>query len=109
MRRTLYAVVGGVVGALLELLGDIATDWLRARAFETIVISWTWLAGFIIAGGLLGFWLGADVTAPEQRHRDGVVVTRLKAMWSRFTLKGQRASVSDVTAVGSTIEIDTRK
>lgn len=109
-------LVGGVVGFVMGVLGNLVAAWIQHELLqdvftpERVVI----ILGLTIVGLLLAFLIDkrqqnsvgqSTVAAPL----DGIELSRTRMWWSRFKSRGRGIRVQDVSAVGSTLDIDTRE
>ena len=79
--RTLYTVTGLIVGAVVNLLINLLAAVIQEKGFINQLTSqpiW-WLIGLILAGLLIGYWLGVlnekSATAPSH---SGIEARNLK-------------------------------
>jgi hypothetical protein len=118
MPRSVYAIIGLFVGAIVDLLINLLAAAIGKRAFDgqsssSAVI---WLAAAAVVGLLVGYWLGGPFqvppVAPAQAgaavQSDGVMITRLRALFSYAELQGRGVSLSDILLIGSRIKINTK-
>ena len=118
MPRPAYAIIGMIVGAIVDLLVNLLAAAIQQRAFlgQFSASSLVWLVILAVAGLLLGYWLGGPVlvpaSAPAQtapsKTTTGVHITRFRALLSYGQLRGKGITLSDILLVGSRLDIDTR-
>jgi hypothetical protein len=118
--RSVYAIVGLFVGALVSLLLSFLSAIIRQQTFFTQFSnnpdSIIWLIILIVAGLLIGYWLGgpvkvpATVTSTSEKLPTGksVTITRFRALLSYGKLRGQGIHLSDILIIGSRLDIDTK-
>jgi len=121
--RTIYAFVGMLIGALIDLAINLLAGVIQQRPFGVQLSShgMGWLIGLIVTGLLLGVWLGAPVrvqprantatpTLPAHRHAgQPMTLTRLRALLSYGRLRGQGIALADILLIGSVLDIDARE
>jgi len=110
-------MLGAIVGAVVDLLINLLAAGIQRHAFaQQFSIQAVWvLAGLVLVGLLLGYWLGKPLHLPtsspsptvDRGQPDTITITRLQALWSHNKLKGRGIHLSDVFFIGSTNEIDT--
>jgi hypothetical protein len=116
--RSLYAIAGLIIGAVVDLLINLLAAALQQQAFADQFSrqSIWWLAAFIVGGLLVGYWLsGPSRVSPPGSSQpvlagsaQTVTLTRLQALLSYVKLRGKGISLVDILSVGSHIDIDTR-
>jgi FtsH-binding integral membrane protein len=97
--RFLYAFIGMIVLAGVDLLVSLLAVAIQQQPFAAQLGSTSsivWLIVLIVAGLLLGFWLGGEVRlpAPPSQPTGGerpntITITRLSALLSYGKLSGQ--------------------
>jgi hypothetical protein len=121
--RVIYAFVGVLIGALIDLAINLLAAAIQQRPFGAQLgrQGMGWLIGLIVAGLLLGVWLGATVrlqprantaapTLPTHRRAvQPMTLTRLRALMSYGRLRGQGIALADILLIGSVLDIDTRE
>ena len=121
--RTIYAISGALLGAITDLLINLLAAALQQRAFEEQFSNRAigWLLGLMVLGLVLGLYLGkplefevaekstyAPATAAKQRTTKRIKMTRLRALFSYYQLRGQGIELDDILSIGSVIVIDAR-
>jgi hypothetical protein len=121
--RPLYAFVGALLGAIIDLIVNLLAGAIQQRPWGDQVLrhGMGWLIGLIVGGLLLGLWLGARVhlqpddsratsqASPQHRVTQPITMTRLRALLSYGRLRGQGIALADIMLCGSVLDIDTRK
>lgn len=133
--RTIYAIVGAVVGIGVDLAVNLLAAVIQARTPAAEFAGWSvWiLTTLILAGALIGWWLGKMLvlyptqqasdkaeTQPSHVRRltsgpnagqwyvgDPIRIRRLTALLSYTRLRGQGIELQDVLLIGSRLDIDT--
>lgn len=118
MTRPFFAIAGLFVLTAVDLAINLLAAALQQRAFadqfsEAAAI---WLGIAAVVGLLVGYWLGGPFRAPNAPSAqpsavvgtEGVIMTRLRALFSYAELRGRGISLSDILLIGSRIKIDTR-
>jgi hypothetical protein len=119
MKRSVYAILGAVVGAVVDVLINLIAASIQKLAFadQFSLQAVGGLAVLAVIGLLLGYWLGKPLhvpafTAPRvptSQKPDMVTITRLQALWSHNDLKGKGGiHLTDVFQLGSKTTIDTK-
>jgi hypothetical protein len=118
MRRPFFAIVGLFVLAAVDLTINLLAAALQQRAFadQFSATAMIWLGIAAVVGLLVGYWLGGPFRAPNAPPAqpsvaggtEGVIMTRLRALFSYTELRGRGVSLSDILLIGSRIKIDTR-
>jgi hypothetical protein len=116
--RSLYAIAGLLIGALVDLLINLLAAALQQQAFADQFSrqSIWWLVVCIVGGLLVGYWLSGPVpvSPPDSSQpvlagsAQTVTITRLRALLSYVKLRGKGISLGDILSIGSRIDIDTR-
>lgn len=117
-RRPVYAVSGLFVGAAVNIVGNLLAAAIQQRSLANQFgphAIW-WMSGLSTIGLLVGYWLSAEIqvprASPSQPTSAGgaktVTITRLRALLSHATLRGQGIYLSDIILMGSRIEINAR-
>lgn len=117
LSRSIYAICGLFVGAVVDITISLLTTGIQQRAFpQQFSNQALWgLAGLAVLGLLVGYWLGAQlqlpVPSPSQpapsEKPDIITLTRLRALLSYSKLKGKGIHLSDILLIGSRIDIET--
>lgn len=118
MKRSIYAISGAVVGAVVDVLINLIAAGIQKLAFadQFGLQAVGGLAILALIGLLLGYLLGKRLhisastapQAPASEKPDMVTVTRLQALWSHNKLKGKGIHLRDVFQLGSKVTIDTK-
>lgn len=97
--KPIYAILGAVIGAIVDLLINLVAAGIQQHAFanQFSIQSLLVLAGLALVGLLIGYWLGKPVQvatssspqATDSEKPDTVTMTRLRAFWSHNKLKGR--------------------
>lgn len=131
-----FMFVGALVGAVLDLLVNLVAAAIQQRAFANQIstTAFTGLVVATLFFALVGIWLGkkievpavADATAPTAPTGAGVTVpqsvvansltptsppgtiamTRFRALFSYYRLKGHGIHLSDIFSFGTVVHID---
>jgi hypothetical protein len=121
--RPLYAFIGALLGAMIDLAVNLLAAAIQQRPLGTQVLQHGvgWLIGLIVGGLVLGLWLGARVhlqpnnsratsqASPQHSVAQPITMTRLRALLSYGRLRGQGIALTDIMLCGSVLDIDTRK
>lgn len=122
MPRSLYAIAGLIVGVVVDILVNILAAGIQQQVFPNNMLStqalWI-LAGLIVLGLVMGYWLGGKVTlqstsSSPQAHSqstspaspESITITRFRALLSYSKLKGQGIHLSDILLIGSRLDIE---
>jgi hypothetical protein len=121
--KTIYAVAGLLIGAIVDVLVSLLAAGIQQRAFPSQFSPqalWI-LAGLAVLGLLIGYWLGGKVQVPVSSSPSSTTpgpvapvankantreITRLIALLSYSKLKGKGIHLSDIFLVGSRIDIE---
>lgn len=117
-RRPLYALIGLLIGAGVDLLINLVAAAIQQRAFAdqfSASAIW-WLAGLSVAGLFLGHWLATLVSLPipstapptAAGGAQSVTITRLRALLSYAKLRGKGIAITDILLFGSRLDIETK-
>lgn len=118
LSRSIYAICGLFVGAVVDITIGLLATGIQQRAFpQQFSNQALWgLAGLAALGLLVGYWLGAQLQLPAaaspsqpvpSEKPDIVTLTRLRALLSYSKLKGKGIHLSDILLIGSRIDIET--
>lgn len=115
--RSIYSILGAIVGAVVSLLINLVAAGIQQHAFtQQLSIQTIWgLVGLTLVGLLIGYWLGKPLQIPASsppqasgpEKSDTVTITRLQALWSHNELKGKGIHIQGLFMLGSTNKIDT--
>jgi hypothetical protein len=118
MSRPVYAIVGLLVGAAVDILVNLIAAAIQQRAFpgQFSTSAIVWLVGLAVVGLLIGYWLSGPVqlpvspsTQPGSRGKPtGVTLTRFRALLSYGKLRGMGIHLNDILLIGSRLDIDTK-
>ncbi len=114
--RPIYAILGVIIGAVVDLLINLIATGIQQHAFPNplgIQVIWG-LAGLALAGLLIGLWLGGKSSQTSTSSQtvdydkpDTVTMTRLQAFWSHNKLKGRGIHIRRIFLFKSTNEVNT--
>lgn len=121
MRRRKFAFVGLLIGATVDLAINLLAASIQDQAFANQFTQQSiWLlAGLVLGGLLLGYWLGAEVTIPNRDssktppsmisdEHGTITLSRLQAFLAYIKLRGKGIHLKDIVVIGSRIDIDTK-
>lgn len=119
-RRSNYALLGLLVGAVVNLVISLLSAAIQKQAFSDQFSknSILFLIAMALAGLLVGYWLSGEVQIPttdtiRQGHPDSnrktTTITRLQAIFSYVKIRGGDKGIrlKDIFTFGSKIDIDT--
>jgi hypothetical protein len=116
--RVSYAIIGLFVFAAVDLLINLLAAAVQQKAFDNQFsgLAIWWLVGLVVAGLLVGHWLGEKLRLPaataDRPATTGspqtVTITRLRALLSYAQLRGRGINLEDILLIGSRIDINTQ-
>jgi hypothetical protein len=119
--RILYALAGAFILVIVDLLVNLLAAAIQQQTFgdRFSAQSTAWLAGLVVTGVVLGYWLGGKVELPapaasqappqpssSPKSPETISITRLRALLSYSELKGRGVHLSDILLIGSVLKID---
>ncbi len=114
--RPIFTIAGAIVGAIVDLLISLLAAAIQQQAFlDHFSDQAIWiLAGAIVLGLLVGYWLGGPLKVPASSFSQSanikssgtVTITRLRGILSYTKLKGKGIHLSDILLIGSRIDIE---
>ena len=125
--KTIYAVAGLLIGAIVDVLVSLLAAGIQQRAFPGQLIPqalWI-LAGLAVLGLLIGYWLGGKVQVPASSPPSSsstpsgpsvppgekattVEITRVRALLSYSKFRGKGIHLKNSFLFGSHLDIDTK-
>lgn len=109
-----HSVVGGTIGLVTGVLGNLISDWLQAGPLYGAPTVGRLLA--IVCLALLGILVAAllqrrqhEAQTDDVGQASALAVDRVGILWSRVRSRGSGIRLNRVLSVGSDIDIDTQK
>lgn len=116
--RSIYTILGAIVGAVVDLLINLVAAGIQQHAFtDQFSIQTIWgLVGLTLVGIIVGYWLGKPLQVPVSsspqatvsESPDTVTITRMQALWSQSKLKGKGIHLKNIFSWKSTLDINTK-